>query len=83
MWQNTYSEKDNRVDMCLDFFERREDGLYSKYEDEFSEIAFDESVIDSILIKNGFEIAAKYDYDTVSPPKPDSEKLVYVAKKIV
>lgn len=83
VWQNTYSEKDNRVDMCLDFFERREDGLYSKYEDEFSEIAFDESVIDSILIKNGFEIAAKYDYDTVSPPKPDSEKLVYAAKKIV
>ena len=83
VWQNTYSEKDNRVDMCLDFFERREDGFYAKYEDEFSEIAFDESVIDGILIKNGFEIAAKYDYDTVSPPKSDSEKLVYVAKKIV
>ncbi|MDE5860066.1 MAG: class I SAM-dependent methyltransferase [Oscillospiraceae bacterium] len=81
VWQNTYSEKNNRVDMCLDFFEHREDGLYAKYEDEFSEIAFDESVIDSILIENGFEIAAKYDYDTVSNSRPDSEKLVYVAKK--
>ena len=81
VWQNTYSEKNNRVAMCLDLFEHREDGLYAKYEDEFSEIAFDESVIDSMLIKNGFEIAAKYDYDTVSLPRPNSEKLVYVAKK--
>ena len=82
VWQNTYSEKYDRVDMCLDFFERREDGLYAKYEDEFSEIAFDESVIDGILVKSGFDIAAKYDYDTVLPPRPDSEKLVYVAKKV-
>lgn len=82
VWQNTYSEKDNRVDMCLDFFERGENGLYTKYEDEFSEIAFDESVIDGILEKNGFEIAAKYDYDTVLPPRPDSEKVVYTVKKV-
>lgn len=82
VWQNAYSEKDNRVDMCLDFFERGENGLYTKYEDEFSEIAFDEIVIDGILVKSGFEIAAKYDYDTVSPPKTGSEKLVYAARKI-
>lgn len=83
VWQNAYSEKDDRVDMCLDFFERRKDGLYVKYEDEFSEIAYDERIIDSILVKSGFVIAAKYDYDTVLPPRIDSEKLIYVAKKSV
>lgn len=82
VWQNTYSEQDNRVEMSLDFFERQEDGSYKRYEDSFSEIAFDEKIIDGILTKNGFEIAAKYDYDTVLPPRPDSEKLVYAARKV-
>ncbi|MCH5194479.1 MAG: methyltransferase domain-containing protein [Oscillospiraceae bacterium] len=82
VWQNTYREKDDRVEMCLDFFERQQDGSYKRYEDSFSEIAFDESVIDDILVNSGFEIAEKYEYDTVMPPKPDSEKLVYVARKV-
>lgn len=82
VWQNTYSEQDNRVEMSLDFFERQEDGSYQRYEDSFSEIAFEESVLDGILIRNGFEIAAKYDYDTVLPPRADSEKLVYAARKV-
>ena len=82
VWQNTYSEQNDLVEMSLDFFERQENGSYKRYEDSFSEIAFDESVIDDILIRSGFEIAAKYDYDTVLPPKPDSEKIVYAARKV-
>lgn len=82
VWQNTFSKKDNRVEMSLDFFERQQDGFYKRYEDSFSEIAFEESVLDDILIKNGFEIAAKYDYDTALPPRQDSEKLVYAARKV-
>ena len=82
VWQNTYSEQDNLVEMSLDFFERQENGSYKRYEDSFSEIAFDEKVIDDILIRSGFEIAAKYDYDTVLPPKSDSEKIVYAARKV-
>lgn len=82
VWQNTYSEQDNLVEMSLDFFERQENGSYKRYEDSFSEIAFDENVIDDILVKSGFEIAAKYDYDTVLPPKTDSEKIVYAARKV-
>lgn len=83
IWQNTYhAQKDNRVDMALEFFERQENGLYARFDDEFSEIAFDEAVIDGILMKCGFEIAGKYDYDSFDPPKKDSEKLVYVARKV-
>lgn len=82
VWQNIYHTTDNRVDMSLDFFERREDGSYLRYDDSFSEIAFDGSIIDGLLMRNGFEIAAKYDYDTVLPPRADSEKLVYAARKI-
>ena len=82
IWQNTYHEKDHRVDMWLDFFEKQQDGFYARYDDSFSEIAFDEGIIDNVLTKCGFEIAGKYDYDTILPPRPDSEKLVYAARKV-
>jgi len=82
VWQNTYTEKDCRVEMCLDFFECGENGLYTRYEDGFAEIAFDEAVIDGLLEKCGFEIVGKYDYDTILPPRVDSEKIVYAVKKV-
>lgn len=82
VWQNSFSEEDCRVDMTLDLFGKREDGSYIRYEDGFSEIAFDENIIDSILKKCGFEISGKYDCDTFDTPKSNSEKLVYVVKKI-
>lgn len=81
VWQNSYSEENNRVEMSLDFFERGENGSYTRYEDGFSEIAFDEDTIDGLLEKCGFEIVGKYDYDSFDPPRADSEKLVYAAKK--
>lgn len=82
VWQNTYTEKDNRVEIALDLFEKQENGNYVRYEENFAEIAIDESVIDEILTDSGMEIAAKYDYDTMDPVRADSEKIVYVARKI-
>lgn len=82
VWQNTYTENDNRVEIALDLFEKQENGSYVRYEENFAEIAFDESVIDEILTDCGMEIAAKYDYDTMEPVRADSEKIVYVARKI-
>ncbi len=83
IWQNTYNgNDDNRVDMSLTFFEKLKNGMYERYEDEFSEIAFEEDIIDELLRKSGLKIAAKYDYDSFDPPKKDSEKLVYVTRKV-
>ena len=82
-WQNTYIGGENcRVDMSLTFFELTENGSYERYKDEFSEIAFEENIIDELLVKSGLEIAAKYDYDSFDPPRTDSEKLVYVTRKV-
>lgn len=82
VWQNTYTEEDNRVEMWLDFFEKQENGSYERYDESFSEIAFDDVVIEKIVAGSGMEIVGKYDYDTTEPPKADSEKIVYVAHKI-
>lgn len=82
VWQNTYTEEDNRVEMWLDFFEKQENGSYERYDESFSEIAFDDAVIEKIVADSGMEIVGKYDYDTTEPIKADSEKIVYVAHKI-
>lgn len=82
VWQNTYTEEDNRVEMWLDFFEKQENGSYKRYDESFSEIAFDDAVIEKIVADSGMEIVGKYDYDTTEPTKADSEKIVYVAHKI-
>ena len=82
VWQNTYTEEDNRVEMWLDFFEKQENGSYERYDESFSEIAFDDAVIEKIVADSGMEIVGKYDYDTTEPTKADSEKIVYVAHKI-
>lgn len=82
VWQNYYEEENNRVTMSLDFFEPDENGKYSRYSDEFSEIAFDCKVIEEALEDVGFEIVGKYDYDSYDAPNETSEKVVYAAKKI-
>lgn len=83
VWQNTLdrTSPDNRVDITLDIFEKGEDGSYKRYSDELSEIAFDRSIIEDEIKAAGMDIIAVYDYDTAMPPREDSEKLVFVAKK--
>lgn len=82
VWQNYYEEENNRVTMLLDFFEPDKNGKYSRYSDEFSEIAFDCGVIEQALEEVGFEIVGKYNYDSFDLPNEASEKVVYAAKKI-
>lgn len=85
VWQNSFMENspDCRVDITLDIFEADEKGNYRRYCDELSEIAFERGVIERELIAAGLEIAAVYDYDTFDPPRADSEKLVFAAKKTI
>lgn len=81
VWQNSFLEdKDNRVDISLDFFKDTGHNLFSRKSEDFSEIAPEISVWKNILINAGFTIEAVYDYDTFDEPKEKSEKVVFVAK---
>lgn len=81
VWQNSFLEdKDNRVDISLDFFKDTGHNLFSRKSEDFSEIAPEISVWKNILINAGFIIEAVYDYDTFDEPKEKSEKVVFVAK---
>ncbi len=83
VWQNSFDSEDEnyRVDITLDIFGKNENGLYERYYDELSEIAFERNIIEDMLQKACFSIEAVYDYDSINPPMEKSEKLVFVARK--
>ena len=81
VWQNTFCEEENKININLDFFEKDGDSYY-RSEESFSEIAFSEESLDNALVEAGFIVEAKYDYDTENPVRIDSEKIIYVARKV-
>lgn len=83
VWQNFGDRacEDNRVDITLDIFERSGDGSYDRRIDELSEIAFDREIIEEELKAAGFEVIGVFDGDSVLPPRQDSERLTYAARK--
>lgn len=79
VWQN--SSLKNRVNISLDFFER-EDHVYYKSEENFSEYTYDDEVIREILNKNGLEIVNCYDDYSFLNPNEKTQRIVYVTKKV-
>ena len=81
VWQNNYNEKDNSVDISLDFFEE-EDGVYYRSSENFTEKAYELSDIRNWLEESGFEVVGVYDDMTTDDVKPDSERAVFLARKM-
>ena len=81
VWQNNYNEKDNSVDISLDFFEE-EDGVYYRSSENFTEKAYELSDIKNWLEASGFEVVGIYDDMTTDDFKPDSERAVFLARKM-
>ena len=82
VWENTLDPDTLEVRMALEFFEREENGLYSRSSDSFSEKAYSEEDIERLLRECGFEVLGKYGDDTLEPPKDDSQRIVYAARCI-
>ena len=81
VWQNFYNPEDNTVDIALDFFEG--DGKnYKRYSEDITERAYTEKEIKSALKKAGLEILAVYDDMTYNSLKKDSERAIYITRKI-
>lgn len=80
VWQNEYLGN-GTVGIALDFFAEGEDGRYDRLSEEFTETAYSEEELRALLERAGFEVCAVYDYPTENPPREDSEKLTFVARK--
>ncbi len=81
VWQNNFYDKDCRVLINLDFFEKSGEAYY-RSEESFYEIAYTLSQLDEILINSGFDIVAHYNFDTFNSPIDTSEKIIFVARKV-
>lgn len=82
VWENTLNRETDEVKMNLEFFEREENGLWSRSSDSFSEKAYSEKDIDELLSQSGFELLGKYGDDTFDPPGEDCQRIVYAARCI-
>lgn len=81
VWQNFYNPEDNTVDIALDFFEGDGEN-YKRYSEDITERAYTEKEIKNALKKAGLEILAVYDDMTYNSLKKDSERAIYITRKI-
>ena len=81
-WQNNYFEKDNRVIITLDFFEP-DGNSYKRFSEQFSERAYSGEELASMLEQAGLVIEAVYDDMSFDDPKPDSQREIYVVRKLI
>ena len=81
VWQNSFNEKQNLTDICLDFFIKDED-CYFRSGEEFSERAYSVAELECMLEKAGFKVEAVFDDMTELPLKENSERAIFVCKKI-
>ncbi len=78
-WENEFSEKDCKVDITLNFFEKTHNN-YKRYTENFSELAYEKEDIIKACEEVGFklmEIIPKYEQESNEQP----ERIVYVLKK--
>ena len=80
VWQNEYCG-DGRVEIALDFFERRPDGSYIRDSEDFCEVAYSVEETERLLNNAGLRLLAAYDDMTRNPPRTDSQRIVFVAAK--
>lgn len=80
VWQNHYEEKTDRVGIHLDFF-GREGSVYQRSTEHFYERAYSVERIEELLRTAGLTPCACYDDLSFLPPRPDSQRLVLVARK--
>lgn len=80
IWQNSYHDKDNRVDIDLTFFEKNDES-YLRFDESFCEKAYEINDIRAICERAGLEVVNIYDYLTTNPYTQTSEKVTFVTRK--
>lgn len=81
VWANEYSDKNNIVNISLDFFVK-ENGLYRRSCEEFSERAYKSQELEIALKNAGLEIIRIFDDLTENPLSDKSERAIYVTRKL-
>ncbi len=81
VWQNALEEKTARVSITLDFFEK-EESLYHRSSEAFSERAYGVEELSAWLQTVGLQTEAVYSAMTFDKPEKTTERLMFVCKKL-
>lgn len=81
VWQNDLDEDGKNVTIHLDFFVPEEDGRYSRWEEEIQERAYTQEEVRGFVERAGLELLEVFHEDSQESPRPDSQRLVYLARK--
>lgn len=81
VWQNEYVEKDNIVEINLDFF-TADDEVYFRTSENFCERAYTVQEIDNALTKAGLKIEAVFADMATESPSEKTERIIYVTRKV-
>ena len=79
VWQN-FPREDDITDIALDFFVE-ENGVYTRFSEDFSERAYSGEELEKLLDEAGFDVAVVYGDLSFEPPGADEQRAVYAAVK--
>ena len=81
VWQNEFNPKNNTTNISLDFFAKEED-IYIRSSENFSEKAYTNEELAKLLEKAGFKVEAIFGDMTQKEPLDTEERLFYICRKI-
>ena len=81
VWQNEYSEKDKTVEIFLDFFKCKENGLYERCSEYITERAYTDAQIKASLSKANLKIEAVFEEQSFKSPTQKTQRKVYITRK--
>ena len=79
VWQN-FLREDDIVDVALDFF-AEQNGVYRRSSEDFSERAYSDAQLRSMLAQAGFAVLAVCGDLCLDAPAPDAQRAIYIAQK--
>ena len=81
LWQNCFDPKTRLLEMRLSVFQPDGGGAYRRFDERHVQRAHTETEIETALESAGFSVEGKYGAFTMDAPKPQSERIQFVAQK--
>ena len=81
IWDNFYDEEEMINEYDLTVFVQEEGDLFRRYCETHYQRAYSLEIVRALIEKAGMEVLAIYDAFTYNKPKPDSERVYFVARE--
>jgi ubiquinone/menaquinone biosynthesis C-methylase UbiE len=81
LWRNRYDPTVHLLEMKLAFFQTKEDGVYTRFDERHIQRAYGEEELKSLLERAGFQIEGVFEWPGKQEPNPKSERIQFVARK--